>query len=128
MQFATCTPGFSQTSVRAYKRSGIELTESESCLSYFAAFIRRKQELHFLIFKNRIAMGAAPSSSVQEVDPSSFAHSAVVDKKEKEGHSFRLHRVTSTRFEAVLHNPKYNPKALSLFRLEDRELAKEKYR
>ena len=74
-------------------------------------------------------MGVAASSTVQEVEPSSYSHSRVVDKKEHgDKFSFRLYAVTSKRFEAVLYNPEHNAKAFSVFKLEDEQLAKEKFR
>ena len=80
--------------------------------------------------KFKVKMGATPSScSVEETKVSFYRDAAVLREHVKDGMSLRLYRVTSNRFEAILHNPQRTGQAcFSLFTLPEEEQAKQKFR
>lgn len=74
-------------------------------------------------------MGASPSSfKVEETNLSQYTYSTLLEKEDGEKESFRLYRVTNLRFEAVLSRNDQSPKCLSLFRMDDEKLAREKFK
>lgn len=74
-------------------------------------------------------MGASPSSfRVEETTLQQYSHATLLEKIESDKESFRLFRVTALRYEAVLNRTDQHPKCLSLFRMDDEKLAREKFK
>lgn len=74
-------------------------------------------------------MGTTTSSCrVEEVVATHYDHATVLEEKVDGSEGLRLYRVTSYRFEAILHNPKYSPNCFSLFRLPEEAEAREKFK
>ena len=74
-------------------------------------------------------MGATTSSSrVEETVSSHYDHATVLEEKVDGSESLRLYRITSYRFEAILHNPKHSPNCFSLYRLPEEAESRKKFK
>ena len=74
-------------------------------------------------------MGTTTSSCrVEETISSHYDHATVLEEKVDGSESLRLYRITSYRFEAVLHNPKHSASCFSLYRLPEEADARKKFK
>lgn len=74
-------------------------------------------------------MGASASNfRVEETTLQQFSYSTLLEKKESDRESFQLFRVTALRYEAVLYKNDNHPKCLSLFRMDNEQAARDKFK
>lgn len=74
-------------------------------------------------------MGTTTSSSrVEETISTHYDYASVLEEQVNGEESFRLYRVTSCRFEAILYNPKHSPHCFSLYRVPEETEARKKFR
>lgn len=74
-------------------------------------------------------MGTTTSSCrVEETISTHYDHATVLEEQVNGSESFRLYRITSYRYEAVLYNPQHSPNCFSLYRIPEEAEARIKFK
>lgn len=106
------------------------LGDKDVVVKYYQKQYSVLKQLHLQFTQVKISkMGASPSSfRVEQTSLQQYSYSTLLEKDESKTESFRLFRVTSLRYEAVLNRTDQHPKCLSVFRMDDEKAAREKFR
>ena len=74
-------------------------------------------------------MGTTTSSCrVEEAIATHYDHASVLEEQVNGSESFRLYRITSYRYEAILYNPQHSPNCFSLYRIPEEAEARIKFK
>lgn len=74
-------------------------------------------------------MGTTTSSCrVEETISTHYDHATVLEEQVNGSESFRLYRITSYRYEAILYNPQHSPNCFSLYRIPEEAEARIKFK